>query len=594
MDSKSVSVEPAQLRVVTYARYSSDGQRASSIVDQERNCARRAEAEGWTVVARYADAAISGSDNRRPQYLAMQQAAARREFDLLLVDDLSRLTRDSVEQETVVRRLEFQGIRIIAVADGYDSVSKSRKIQRGFKGLMNEMFLDDLRAKVHRGLEGQAIKQRWCGGRPYGYRLKPILDPSCLDAYGQPARIGSTLVVDSEQAKVVTEIFESYASGMSTTRIAAALNERGVPSAGSSWKRTVRRAAGWMSSSVRAILKNPLYVGRLEWNTSAFVKDPDTGKRVRRKRPRAEWVVHQVAELCIVPAALFERVQARLKTVSNDDPRLKLGGKASKYLLSGLGVCGLCGSSFVVADARGYGCSGFLHGRACKNNLRAPRDSARLTLEPVLRHLRDPKMVAEMVKFMEAEYAQQMRDAAPAVPATEQMAALDARIAKLRGRLAAGDPDLTRDDLQAAIERAEASRESLKAAAPAAKQQARVLALLPKAAAAYLRQIEAALDGADPRRIVAGRLILRDLIGKIAYTPEPDGSLWASYRLNPGILVSGAHTRNRFCGSGGVLPHLIATLPRCPKAHERGAKSSKQWASERRASFRGATRRMAW
>ena len=96
MDSKSVSAEPAQLRAVSYARYSSDGQRASSIVDQERNCHRRADAEGWTITARYADAAISGSDNRRPQYLAMQQAAARREFDLLLVDDLSRLTRDSV------------------------------------------------------------------------------------------------------------------------------------------------------------------------------------------------------------------------------------------------------------------------------------------------------------------------------------------------------------------------------------------------------------------------------------------------------------------------------------------------------------------
>jgi hypothetical protein len=52
---------------------------------------------------------------------------------------------------------------------------------------MSEMFIDDLRAKVHRGLEGQAIKGRWCGGRPYGYRLKAITDPSRLDAYGNPA-----------------------------------------------------------------------------------------------------------------------------------------------------------------------------------------------------------------------------------------------------------------------------------------------------------------------------------------------------------------------------------------------------------------------
>jgi site-specific DNA recombinase len=145
------------MRAATYSRYSSDQQRASSVVDQRRNCQRRAVAEGWSIVAEFADEAISGSDNRRPQYLAMLQAAARKEFDILVVDDLSRLTRDSVEQETTLRRLAFRGIRIIPTSDGYDSQSKSRKIQRGFKGLMNEMFLDDLRAKVHRGLEGQAL-----------------------------------------------------------------------------------------------------------------------------------------------------------------------------------------------------------------------------------------------------------------------------------------------------------------------------------------------------------------------------------------------------------------------------------------------------
>src|SRR5258708_29753909 len=184
----------AEVRAATYSRYSSDQQRASSIIDQQRNCHRRAQAESWIVAAEYADEAISGSDNRRPQYLAMLQAAARKEFDVLIVDDLSRLTRDSVEQETTLRRLEFQGVRIIATSDGYDSQSKSRKIQRGFKGLMNELFLDDLRAKVHRGLEGQAIKGRWCGGRPYGYRVRAINESSRLDADGNSSKNGTTPV----------------------------------------------------------------------------------------------------------------------------------------------------------------------------------------------------------------------------------------------------------------------------------------------------------------------------------------------------------------------------------------------------------------
>lgn len=60
-----------------------------------RNCRKRADAEGWQIVMTFADAAISGSDNSRPQYLAMLAAGASGEFDVLLLDDLSRLTRDS-------------------------------------------------------------------------------------------------------------------------------------------------------------------------------------------------------------------------------------------------------------------------------------------------------------------------------------------------------------------------------------------------------------------------------------------------------------------------------------------------------------------
>lgn len=76
---------------------------------------------------------MTGSDASRPQYQAMLDAAMRKEFAVLIVDDLSRLTRDSVEAERTIRRLEFNGIRIISTSDGYDSTSKARKVHRGFK-----------------------------------------------------------------------------------------------------------------------------------------------------------------------------------------------------------------------------------------------------------------------------------------------------------------------------------------------------------------------------------------------------------------------------------------------------------------------------
>jgi DNA invertase Pin-like site-specific DNA recombinase len=354
------------LRAATYSHYSSDRQRDASLEDQQRNCHARAEREGWTVVEDFADAAISGSDNQRPQYLAMQAAAERKEFDVLIVDQLSRLARDSVESEQTIRRLEFQDIRIVTTSDGYDSLLPSRKVTRGFGGMMSEIFLDGLSANVHRGLKGQALKQFWCGGKPYGFRLKLLRDPHRLDAHHEPAKIGTVLQIDEQQAAIVKEIFERFVAGESCLAIARVLNERGAPSPGSTWKREVRRCSGWMASAARGILRNPLYTGQQRWNASKFVRDPDTKKHLRRKRPEAEWVTNRIEALRIVSDELFQAAQQRTRSAKESDPRLK-NGQTPRYRLSGLLVCASCGAHYVLADARSYCCSSYAKGRACKN-----------------------------------------------------------------------------------------------------------------------------------------------------------------------------------------------------------------------------------
>src|SRR5690606_16882868 len=111
---KTVTAATTAIRAAIYARYSSDAQRATSIEDQSRNCQRRADNESWQVVATFSDEAISGATSDRPGYQRMQKGALRREFDVLILDDLSRLSRDSLECEKVIRRLEFAGIRIVS------------------------------------------------------------------------------------------------------------------------------------------------------------------------------------------------------------------------------------------------------------------------------------------------------------------------------------------------------------------------------------------------------------------------------------------------------------------------------------------------
>lgn len=544
------------IRAAFYGRYSSDLQRAASIEDQLRNCQRRAEAEGWTITAEYADRAISGSDANRPEYRAMLEAAGRREFEVLLVDDLSRFARDSVEQERAIRRLEFQGLRIIATSDGYDSESKARKVHRGFKGLMNEIFLDDLREKTHRGISGQALKGFWTGGRPYGYRLKPILDPARKDQYGQPARIGTKLEIDPQQAEVVRDIYQRFADGQTYRTIAADLNRLGVPSPGSTWNRTTRRCSSWMGSAVRVITRAPIYGGCVRWNANQYVKDPDSGKFKRRARPKAEWIEYQDESLRIVSDDLIEKARNRVKARTSTDERLRSGGKA-KYLLSGLLRCGCCNGNYTIANATSYACGAHRDGDACRNDILVRRDDLENTvIGPLRREILSPEFVAEMAVELQRRFAERVKEHTDRKEQRpKELAELDARIERLRERLRAGDPDLTADELQAAIDRAIGKRKELEAALPEVKQTATVLAALPRAAALYRQQIELGLDG-DPRAALKARVILRRLVGgSIVLHPGPDRSLWAEYELRPGELLR--------IGTGGG-PCSLCTVPSIP------------------------------
>jgi site-specific DNA recombinase len=351
---------------VIYARYSGDKQRETSIDDQVRNCTRHAERENIGIQRIYHDKAVTGAVTARGGYQAMLGEARQGQFQVLIVDDLSRLSRDDYEMKGLLRKFIWQGLRVIGVSDGYDSSRKGHKIHAGFKGLMNEIFLDDLRERTHRGMTGQAMKGFNCGGRTFGYRNVPIEDTGRKDAYGRPAIVAVRYEIDEGQGAIVRDIFSWYAQGYSYKWIAAELNRRKTPSS---------RGGTWAMSAVKVILENEMYAGRVIWNRRAWAKHPDTGKRTYRERPQEEWIVSDQPELRVVTPEIVEAVRRRQRRTERGESQAFPVSSAQRYLFSGLMVCAACGSNIVLAAKGRYGCAAY-HTRGaavCSNSVTVSR-----------------------------------------------------------------------------------------------------------------------------------------------------------------------------------------------------------------------------
>jgi DNA invertase Pin-like site-specific DNA recombinase len=103
-----------------YARYSSENQRPESIEDQIASCRRLAAARGYSVEDEhiYTDVAASGAREDRAGLVSLRRAASERSFDVALVDDLSRLARNTLLLLSVLEELRFHGVRVVSVADG--------------------------------------------------------------------------------------------------------------------------------------------------------------------------------------------------------------------------------------------------------------------------------------------------------------------------------------------------------------------------------------------------------------------------------------------------------------------------------------------
>ena len=219
-------------RCAIYARFSSEKQNALSIDQQIRKCREFASTHSLRVLDPhvYADEAISGATDDRAGLKRLLSAVRERPrpFDVVLVDDTSRMSRDLEQSLGIMKRLKFAGVRVVFVSQGFDTNAPQSQTLLTVHGLVDSLYLEELAKKTFRGVEQLALNGLHTGGRVFGYLRVPIESSTERDSHGRPIIAGVKLAVDRDQAATVLRIFERYTAGHSLKRIAVDLNAEGI------------------------------------------------------------------------------------------------------------------------------------------------------------------------------------------------------------------------------------------------------------------------------------------------------------------------------------------------------------------------------
>ncbi|PYR93544.1 MAG: hypothetical protein DMF84_09080 [Acidobacteria bacterium] len=488
------------MRVACYARYSSDLQKDTSIEDQLRVAREYAVSRNWEVLKDhiYRDAAVSGgSIEGRVGVQRLLAAAAQkpRPFDVVLVDDSSRIARDIADAIRVMQQLKFLGVRVIYISQGIDSASEQADALIMVHGLIDSLYLKELAKKIKRGLAGQIERGFATGAKTYGYRTVPVPDPSGKkDSSGGPALLGKRIEIDPDEASVIRRVFEWAADGVGVASIVERLNrERARPP----------RGARWAKGAVNRLLANERYLGKQIWGQRAWEREPGTMKKVARAVARDEWKSNERPDLRIISEELWKRAHATRAAVRQAvAPKRNLArGKDARFhsphVFTGFMKCAECGGTISsVSGGKGsprFGCARSWNNgpSSCSNRLtiRAkiaePQMLAKLQAELVR-----PEVEKYVLERVQTELAKR-RDGQPQREAKLQKELKEER-RKLQNLVSAIEGGAHVPSLMAALKEREAAVAQLEAALRRGEKAAKPLAMaadLPSAVAEQLRSL---------------------------------------------------------------------------------------------------------
>jgi DNA invertase Pin-like site-specific DNA recombinase len=310
------------MKIAAYCRVSTDKkEQQESLQHQKEFFTEYARRNGHVLVRLYADEGISGTSlKKRGEFRRLLEDARLGLFEVVVVKDVSRFARNTVDALQSVRTLKALGINTLFINANMTSIGDGEFALTLFSAMAQEES-NNLSKRVKWGKRINAEKGR-VPPRVFGYDK--------VDNF--------TLSINEEEARIVRKVFSLYIDqGLGCRSISMALNRDGDQT---------KLGNAWDARGVKRLLANPLYGGMLV-NHKYEIEDFLTGKQVAL--PEEERFYHQRPEWAIVPPERFRRAQeilaSRRRQYSSGEP-CRQGRYSGKHPFSTLIKCAHCGRSF--------------------------------------------------------------------------------------------------------------------------------------------------------------------------------------------------------------------------------------------------------
>lgn len=368
---KKPSLRTRQQTAAAYIRVSTEEQAEYSPASQLERIREYAARHEMVLPERfiYTDEGLSGRTTAgRPAFNRMigDAKSKPKPFDVILLWKFSRFARnreDAIVYKSMLRKQ--LGIEVVSVSEALGDDKMAVLIEAMIEA-MDEYYSINLAEEVRRGMTEKVSRGEPVTIPPFGYLMR-----------------GKRLVPDPNTAPIVREIFVECLRERSPWDIARQLNARDIRTA---------RGNLWESRAVAYILRNPVYAGRIRWNTAG-----KTGRDY--KQPTL--LVTEGRHMPLIDEATFRAAQEKL-----DEGKCRSGVRTSRCpadgdWLRGLVKCSYCGGTLVHSSGSGMQCSRYAHGQCGVSHfIQAKRleEMVRATLEGLLRGMERPDLPTQFTK----------------------------------------------------------------------------------------------------------------------------------------------------------------------------------------------------